>query len=150
MQVLSCGHRCTLACHAGPCAPITDCKKKVKVTCLCKRIKEEFRCFNVNSREVPVACDAECAAARVAAEEERKRTAKDRTEEESELSRREAELFEKRQEGVKRRRRNRRTECAEEEEGGVSAVFTKYRVPLLSLGVLAVAVIISLHFFFNP
>jgi hypothetical protein len=147
LQVLSCGHRCTLACHAGPCAPISDCKKKVKVTCPCKRRKEEFRCFNVNSLAVPVACDDECAAARLLAEEERRRAAQGRhTEEESEQSRKEAELFEKRQEGgAKRRRRNRRTECAEEEGG---SFFTKYRTALLSLAVVATAVI-SLHFMYN-
>lgn len=144
-KVLSCGHRCTLACHEGPCAPISDCKKKVKTTCPCKRRKEEFRCFNINSLAVPLACDDECAAARLAAEEERRRAVREQSQEESDLSRREAELFEKRQEGGKRRRRNRRTECVE--EGGQS-LFAKYRIQLVSLAVLAVAVL-SLHLIYN-
>ena len=147
VQILSCGHRCTLVCHGGPCAPIADCKKRVKAACPCKRRKEEFRCFNINSLAVALACDAECTALRQATEEERRRAAREQSAEETELSRREAELFEKRQQegGSKRRRRNRRTEC-QEDEGG--SFFSRYKILLFSLAVLAVAVI-SMHFVYN-
>lgn len=149
-KVLSCGHRCTLICHEGPCAPIADCKKKVKVTCPCKRRKEEFRCFNINTLEVALACDADCDAQRQAAEEERRRrTAQDQGHEESELSRREAELFEKRQQeggGAKRRRRNRRTECQESEDSG--SWVGRYRLPMACLAVAAIAVL-SWHLVYN-
>jgi len=114
-KLMECGHRCLLLCHAGPCSPISQCKKKVKVTCACKRKKEDFRCFNVNSGQSPVSCDQDC--------ELQKREQKNKVKmsdvkaaEEDEHSRREAEIFEKQMEGGKRKRRNRRRETESEVE----------------------------------
>jgi hypothetical protein len=122
----------------------------VKVSCPCKRRKEEFRCFNINSQDVPLACDAECSAQRQAAEAERQRNARQQqSHEESEMDRREAELFEKRQQeggGSKRRRRNRRTECVDEEG---ARFWSKYRLPLASLAVLLALAAVTWHFVFT-
>lgn len=71
---LTCGHRCPLTCHPGPCPPHSTCKKKISLKCPCKRIKkvslvssqlcvskallymQDFRCCE---RE-RVDCDDEC------------------------------------------------------------------------------------------
>jgi len=114
-KLLECGHRCNNMCHSGDCSPLSQCKKKVKMSCPCKRKKEDFRCFNVNkSSENPVSCDAECEAQRVSKSLNKKQ---DEPEEFEDLhSKREAEIFQKQQEGSKRKRRNRRQEVMEEEE----------------------------------
>lgn len=61
-----------------------------------------------------MSCDAECEAQRAAKSLNKK---KDETEECEDIhSKREAEIFQKQQEGSKRKRRNRRQEVVEEEE----------------------------------
>ena len=39
-KTLSCGHRCPLQCHPGPCLDVKKCSKKTLVRCTCKRMKK--------------------------------------------------------------------------------------------------------------
>lgn len=123
-KLMACGHRCTNLCHAGNCTPPNQCKKKVKLTCMCKRKKEEYRCFNVNAVPNPVVCDQDCEAAKQEKLEARNKSRSDTRQEEDAHTRREAEIFEKQLEGGKRKRRNRRRETETEEE----SFYSKYKV----------------------
>lgn len=55
-----CGHRCINDCHPGVCKNETECGKKVKLFCSCKRIKKDFICSLVQKKEIVIACDAVC------------------------------------------------------------------------------------------
>ncbi|XP_054708933.1 NF-X1-type zinc finger protein NFXL1-like [Uloborus diversus] len=57
---ISCGHRCTLLCHAGLCSTIENCKKKITVRCPCKRRKREIQCCNQTKNGNHLECDDEC------------------------------------------------------------------------------------------
>ncbi|KAJ3662166.1 hypothetical protein Zmor_006522 [Zophobas morio] len=56
-----CGHRCRTNCHSGPCPNSELCRRKVKVTCKCKRLKKEFSCELMRSNVAKVECDEVCA-----------------------------------------------------------------------------------------
>ncbi|XP_018334873.1 NF-X1-type zinc finger protein NFXL1 [Agrilus planipennis] len=56
----NCGHRCKANCHPGPCPNADLCKKKVKLSCVCKRIKKEFSCETVRNGGAKVDCDETC------------------------------------------------------------------------------------------
>lgn len=55
-----CGHRCRSNCHSNGCPNPEQCKKKVKVSCPCKRIKKEFTCDLVRKGESIIKCDDVC------------------------------------------------------------------------------------------
>lgn len=64
-----CGHRCRANCHSGPCPNPELCKRKLKLTCKCKRLKKEFSCDMVRNNMAKVECDEICIKKK---EEERK------------------------------------------------------------------------------
>ncbi|KAI8039370.1 hypothetical protein M5D96_008093 [Drosophila gunungcola] len=39
-----CGHRCTAICHSSKCPNPELCRKKVRIFCVCKRLKQEIAC----------------------------------------------------------------------------------------------------------
>ncbi|XP_008191258.2 NF-X1-type zinc finger protein NFXL1 [Tribolium castaneum] len=55
-----CGHRCRANCHSGPCPNPELCRRKVKLTCKCKRLKKEFSCETVRNNAAKVECDEIC------------------------------------------------------------------------------------------
>lgn len=55
-----CGHKCRANCHSGPCPNPELCKRKVKFTCKCKRIKRDFPCDAVRNKLAKVECDDNC------------------------------------------------------------------------------------------
>lgn len=115
-KLMQCGHRCSKLCHLGDCSTVETCRKKVKISCPCKRRKDEFRCSQANGKENLVACDDICKEASKHVKDENLKAAKQKEDEELLRNQREAELFERRMEGGgKKRRRNRRTECIEED-----------------------------------
>ena len=48
-----------MTCHPEPCLE-QACKKKIKITCKCKRLKKEFVCETVRNKETVLECDEEC------------------------------------------------------------------------------------------
>merc|ERR1712013_938715 len=100
----------------GDCSPMELCKKKVKISCACKRKKEEFKCNQSYGKDNLVACDDACKEASKQIKNENLKVVNQKADEESLRNQREAELFERQMEGGgKKRRRNRRTECVESE-----------------------------------
>ena len=59
-KLMQCGHRCSKVCHLGDCSSVEMCEKKVKISCPCKKRKEEFRCSQANVKQDLVACDGNC------------------------------------------------------------------------------------------
>lgn len=55
-----CGHRCMHNCHPGLCKNETECNKKVKLFCLCKRIKRDYICSMVQKQQIHIECDDIC------------------------------------------------------------------------------------------
>jgi len=115
-KLMPCGHRCTKLCHLGDCSTVETCRKKVKISCPCKRRKEEFKCSQAFGKDKLVACDDICKEASKHVKDVNLKATKQKDEEELLRNQREAELFERQMEGGgKKRRRNRRTECVEED-----------------------------------
>eukprot|EP00092_Neocalanus_flemingeri_P035973 GFUD01039167.1.p1 GENE.GFUD01039167.1~~GFUD01039167.1.p1 ORF type:complete len:854 (+),score=216.27 GFUD01039167.1:347-2908(+) len=141
-KLMQCGHRCSKLCHLGDCSSVEMCKKKVKISCPCKRRKEEFRCSLAGGKENKVACDENCKEASKQAQKENLKVVKQKEEEELLKNQREAELFERRLEGGgKKRRRNRKTECLEEEPSFI----VKHKV--LLMGSVCLAVLSAVMFY---
>jgi len=131
---MECGHRCPKTCHKGACSKPAECKKKVKITCKCKRKKEEFKCFQVFGKESLVKCDSEC---RVNGKSEEKQECVNNLEtEEQRRNRKEAELFERQMHGGKKKRRNRSEHIYEEK----SSILTKRTALMGSIIVLVISV----------
>ncbi len=136
-KLMSCGHRCLRTCHSGPCSPAEECKKKIKMTCPCKRIKQEDRCYNVTLKnpERNVSCDKECQKIK---EEERKRKISEKSNiEEDILAKEEAERFERIVEGRgKKKKKNKKIEEIEKE-----SFYDKNKIYVISLAVLVAVVL---------
>jgi len=142
-KLMDCSHRCNKICHPGPCSDRSQCKKKVKISCPCKRRKEEFRCHQ--STEAKVICDNTCKEAKIQEEKERKSMEAAKMQDSDSLARdRETELFERRLEGGggKKRRRNRKTESISDEE----SLYVTYRKQIF--GVLFIAFMSVILFYF--
>lgn len=111
-KLLECGHRCTKICHVGHCSQVTECKKKVKSYCPCKRRKTDFRCNDPQS--VSVACDSVCKEAEISAKAEKDKEENEKREREIARNKKEIEIFERKGEG-KRKRRNRSRQFEEDD-----------------------------------
>ena len=112
-KLMECGHRCSNTCHSGDCSLPSQCKKKVKITCACKRKKEEFKCQQAFGKSNLVPCDENCNQALKQEQSNSSKQSKQQESEEELRNKREAELFERQMGGGKRRKR-RKTECLEE------------------------------------
>ncbi len=136
-KLMSCGHRCLRTCHSGPCSPAEECKKKIKMTCPCKRIKQDDRCYNVTLKNLErnVSCDKECQKIK---EEERKRKISEKSNiEEDILAKEEAERFERTLEGRgKKKKKNKKIEEIEKE-----SFYDKNKIYVISLAVLVAVVL---------
>ena len=131
-QVMTCGHRCHKECHRGQCSDTKDCKKKVKVYCICKRRKEEFKCNQANNVTV-VDCDENCQKYKKSSNE-RVLLEKEETEEDI-RNRKEAELFERQMAGGKKKRRPRAESCHQQK----TYLFNTKTVIIISIAFAAVA-----------
>ena len=118
-QQLDCGHRCSQTCHTGKCSLVSDCKKKVKVSCKCKRKKEEFKCNQAFMKEGLVPCDEICAEANKKLKRTNNNVSTKETEEEL-RNRKEAELFERQLAGGKKKRKPRHDSHVQENKSLLS------------------------------
>lgn len=93
---MPCGHFCSSYCHKGVCPGADDCKKKVKLNCLCKLRRIEYKCDTIRfERITSIPCDLNCAAKKAFSEEEKiKEEAKIKAIEDDK-NKKEMELFEK-------------------------------------------------------
>ncbi|XP_050511644.1 NF-X1-type zinc finger protein NFXL1 [Diabrotica virgifera virgifera] len=103
-----CGHRCKSNCHPGPCPNADQCKKKVKVSCKCKRIKKEFSCETVRKNEAVVPCDEVCEAKKEENRKLRQAAEEQKRIEEEAKNKKELEKYQKMFEGKKKSKERRR------------------------------------------
>jgi len=102
-KLMECGHRCSNTCHSGTCSQPSQCKKKVKITCACKRKKEEFKCQQAFGKSNLVPCDENCNQALKQEQSNSSKQSKQQESEEELRNKKEAELFERQMGGGKRR-----------------------------------------------
>jgi len=129
-----CGHRCRSNCHSGECPNSESCKKKVKVTCSCKRIKKEFSCETVRANMATVECDEVCLE-KQAEEKKLKTLEKEQKKKEEELkNQKELEKYEKKFQGKKRTKERKIVNQSEEQ-----SLLQKYWLIVVSGIVLIIA-----------
>ncbi|KAL1117247.1 hypothetical protein AAG570_004573 [Ranatra chinensis] len=134
-----CGHKCTSVCHSGDCPSWDSCRRKVKVTCSCKRIKKEYQCSLVVAGKIIVNCDEECKQIKLRKLQEDEKDKERQRLEEERRNREEIEKYEKKMQGKKRPRK--RTLTDDKEDLGFLYRFRH----ILSLSLVAIA--IGLGFF---
>ena len=139
-KLMECGHRCPKTCHRGSCSQPSECKKKVKITCKCKRKKEEFKCFQVFGKDSLVQCDSDCKVNGKSAEKQENSNTLET--EEQRRNRKEAELFERQMQGGKKKRRNRSEHIYEEK----SSMLSKRTALIGSIVVLGISIGIIVTF----
>ena len=64
MRILSFFCRCYLTCHPGDCGSKSECRKRIKMTCPCKRQKQDMICSRSNGDKL-LTCNEECNALKV-------------------------------------------------------------------------------------
>lgn len=55
-----CGHKCRSNCHPGECPGADACRKKIKLSCPCGRVKKDTTCDIVRQGKTAISCDDEC------------------------------------------------------------------------------------------
>ncbi|KAJ4431885.1 hypothetical protein ANN_20491 [Periplaneta americana] len=108
-----CGHRCRATCHPGDCPDPDKCRKKVKLTCPCRRLKKEFPCDIVRANQTIVECDDVCKQKK---EEEFMIKEQERLKKQLEEERRNQEEVEKFQKKFQARKKHRERRQHEEQE----------------------------------
>ncbi|KAL1517103.1 hypothetical protein ABEB36_000911 [Hypothenemus hampei] len=129
-----CGHRCKANCHPGDC-PLADlCKKKIKITCKCRRLKKEFQCETVRKGLAIIECDEVCL--EIQMEEEKKKVIEDELRRKEEMARmqKELEMFEKKFSG-KKKNREKKVYSESTDDG----FLRKYWIYLLAVFILIVS-----------
>lgn len=132
---LPCGHRCKEICHSGTC-PL-NCSQKVKLRCLCKRLKKEVQCSKIQEGQVSLECDALCKEMKRKAYEIKEAEAKAALEEEKRRQQAELEAFENRLKG--RRKNKRRKDEVEVEQSSWQKYKNLIMLPVLGVAVVMVA-----------
>ncbi|XP_054277093.1 NF-X1-type zinc finger protein NFXL1-like [Macrosteles quadrilineatus] len=99
-----CGHRCSLTCHDGPCTDAELCRRKVKVTCPCRRIKREVQCATVRAGQAVIECDQVCQEKEVQELQKRLKEEEEKRLQEELRNKEELEKFEKKMSGKKKHR----------------------------------------------
>lgn len=134
-----CGHRCMSICHSGKCPNPELCRKKVRIFCVCKRIKLEISCDKHRAGQTTLDCDAQCSMERSKAEAIEQQQLAEKKRQEEERNRIELEKFEKK--FGKRKHKERKTVDVKETKREINwQRMGIYAVSLLAvLGALAVA-----------
>lgn len=135
-QNYNCGHRCKANCHSGQCPNQKLCKKKVKITCSCKRLKKEFSCELVRNNLALVSCDEVCAKIKIEQFKIQKTAEEQKAKEEEEKNKRDLEKYKKMFEGKKKGRDRR----IKEPEVKIS-FFRKYWILLVTILILPLSAI---------
>ncbi|XP_050311895.1 NF-X1-type zinc finger protein NFXL1 [Anthonomus grandis grandis] len=138
-----CGHRCKSNCHSGEC-PKEVCKKKVKVTCKCKRIKKEFQCDTVRNNGALVKCDEVCLEKQ--AEELKRREKEEQIRLQQEEMKNQKDLEEYQKKFSKKSRKFRKNDQGEQEE---TSFLKKHLVLLMGTLLVAVTSLVAYQTFVN-
>ncbi|CAB0008504.1 unnamed protein product [Nesidiocoris tenuis] len=107
-----CGHRCTDNCHDGACLGADMCRKRIKLTCACKRIKKDLVCHLAGSSS-PV-CDETCKSTKAQLSEKEDKEREERRLLEEKRNKEELEKYEKKLQGGKRHRGKKKIQNDEE------------------------------------
>nr|CAH7743895.1 unnamed protein product [Callosobruchus chinensis] len=129
-----CGHRCKADCHPGSCPNAEQCKKKVKMTCKCKRIKKEFSCEFVRTKQAKVECHAICKEKKEEERLKREKIEQQKKLEEEEKNKKELEKYLKMFDGKKKGKVKEM-----QEEAKTTGFFGKYKVIISSCVILVIA-----------
>ncbi|XP_016966713.1 NF-X1-type zinc finger protein NFXL1 [Drosophila biarmipes] len=89
-----CGHRCTAICHSGKCPNPELCRKKVRIFCACKRLKQEIACDKHRAGQTSLECDSNCKAEQTRAQAAELQQLEQKRRHEEERNRLELEKFE--------------------------------------------------------
>ncbi|XP_065556677.1 NF-X1-type zinc finger protein NFXL1-like isoform X2 [Artemia franciscana] len=143
LKEMSCGHRCFNTCHSGSCTSSKDCKKKKKITCLCKRIKREVMCCQDQSVNEKLKCDEQCIEKMSAKEKEKHNCETDDKIKRNRLEQEEYEKFQKKFNPKKKSRQQRSDETPETND---SKLISKFLFPISLVGIF---VGITFYFVFN-
>ncbi|XP_067003149.2 NF-X1-type zinc finger protein NFXL1 [Anabrus simplex] len=106
----ACGHRCRSNCHLGDCPNEDACRKKVKLTCPCKRLRREFTCDVVRAGQIKVDCDDTCKLKKEEEKKARELELEQKRLEEERRNQEELERFQKKFQGRKKQRDRRHLE----------------------------------------
>ncbi|KAH8296583.1 hypothetical protein KR054_008304 [Drosophila jambulina] len=90
----NCGHRCTAICHSGKCPNPELCRKKVRIYCACKRLKQEVACDKHRAGQTSLECDSNCTAEQSRAQAAEQQHLEQKRRHEEERNRLELEKFE--------------------------------------------------------
>lgn len=82
-------------CHFGECEKSELCNKKVKIFCKCKRLKKEFSCLQIRTKNRVVECDDVCRVKKEEMDRIRNLELEKKRKEEELKNQREIEMFEK-------------------------------------------------------
>jgi len=89
-----CGHRCTAICHTGKCPNPELCRKKVRIFCACKRLKQEIACDKHRAGQTFLDCDSNCKAEQIRVQAAEQLQLEQKRRDEEERNRLELEKFE--------------------------------------------------------
>lgn len=100
-----CGHQCRAVCHSGKCPNPEQCKKKIKLYCQCKNLRQEVTCEKIRIENFQMRCNETCAAKKQELREAAKQKEAELKKQEEERNRIELEEFEKKYSKKKPRER---------------------------------------------
>ncbi|KAK6628816.1 hypothetical protein RUM43_002632 [Polyplax serrata] len=103
-----CGHKCKSTCHPGDCPDPNSCKKKVKLSCKCGRLKKDLPCDVVRlEKKTRIECDAVCLSILEEEKKVREQEMEKKRIEEERKNREEVEKFERKLQQGRRKQRER-------------------------------------------
>lgn len=123
-------------CHSGSCLEGIPCKKKVKVFCICKRLKKEINCDTVRNGEVKIQCDEVCEKLKEESDRKNKILMEEKAKQEEMKNKEELEKYMKKFGGKKKNKEKRNNSIDDEE-----SFLKKYSVPLSALVVLIISLL---------
>ncbi|XP_049812218.1 NF-X1-type zinc finger protein NFXL1 [Schistocerca nitens] len=116
----ACGHRCQADCHPGDCPDSSLCRKKVKISCPCRRIKRDFACDLVRNGQAKVECDEVCLKKKEEEAKARELEELQKQKEEDRKNQEELERFQKKFQGRKKHRDRRQQEGGDQSQSLLS------------------------------
>uniref|UniRef100_A0A1B6MK23 PHD-type domain-containing protein n=1 Tax=Graphocephala atropunctata TaxID=36148 RepID=A0A1B6MK23_9HEMI len=136
-----CGHRCSHNCHPGLCPDADLCRRKVKVTCPCRRIKKDVQCVTVRAQQAVLQCDSVCKEKEEQEMQKRQQEVEEKKRQEEIRNKEELEKFQKKMAGRKKHRERRFHDDIKEK-----SFLSRYWLPLTAscLAVVAITVVIML------
>ncbi|XP_017781549.1 PREDICTED: NF-X1-type zinc finger protein NFXL1 [Nicrophorus vespilloides] len=134
-----CGHQCRANCHQGDCPNAEDCKKKMKISCPCKRIKKDITCDVQRKTGGVLECDEVCAEKKLEERKLKDLENEKRKKEEEIKNQKELEKYEKMMQGKKKSKERKNVEIVEQK-----SFMQKYWMFIVGFVVVAIGIYLSL------